>query len=208
MKYTLKFKLNSLFVGIVILTLLLYFFRWPICKAFGEFLIYENELKKSEVLFVLSGGGFDRGNEAVKLYEAGWAPKIVCTGENIPTIFYAVDLEYYESEVTYKNITRQGVPEDNVELVIKGTSTIEEAGIIREYCLKNNFKRIIIVSSKFHTRRIKRVVLPKFEGTGIEVILHGAPSSSYDELAWWGNEYGLIALNNEYIKLVYYWWRY
>ncbi len=208
MKYTLKIRIHRLIIITVVTLLLLILFRNPLLKATGQFLIYESELKKSEVIFVLSGGGFDRGNEAVKLYEAGWARKIVCTGENIPTIFYAVDLAYPESEVTWRNITRQGVPEEAVELVIEGTSTKEEVDLIIDYCTSNKIKRIIILSSKFHTRRIQREIFPPFEGTDIEVLLHGAPSSLFNEMAWWENEHGLINLNNEYIKLFYYWVKY
>ena len=80
MKYTLKIRIHRLIIITVVTLLLLILFRNPLLKATGQFLIYESELKKSEVIFVLSGGGFDRGNEAVKLYEAGWARKIVCTG--------------------------------------------------------------------------------------------------------------------------------
>jgi hypothetical protein len=34
------------------------------------------------------------------------------------------------------------------------------------------------------------------------------PESTFDRASWWKNESGLITLNNEYLKLVYYYFKY
>jgi hypothetical protein len=36
----------------------------------------------------------------------------------------------------------------------------------------------------------------------------GAPHSRFDVSNWWQHEDGLIYLNNEYIKLFFYWFKY
>ena len=37
-----------------------------------------------------------------------------------------------------------------------------------------------------------------------ELIIHGTGSTRYDEAEWWKKEEGLIMVNNEYVKLLYY----
>ena len=62
----------------------------------------------------------------------------------------------------------------------------------------------MVVSDKFHTNRIDYAFRDVFEDAGIQLVLRGSPSNAYSESNWWANEEGLIMVNNEYIKLLYY----
>lgn len=182
----------------------IWFFRYSILRGIGNFLINEDELKKSEVMFVLGGRAYERGNEAVKIFKQGYAHKIVCTSGNFPSDYLALDLPYLESDATKVNITRQGIDDGLVTAIHEGTSTFEEAEIILKYCEKNQISSCIILSSKFHTGRAKKVFEKKLKAAKIDFIIRGAPAADYDENKWWESEYGLINVNNEYIKMVYY----
>ena len=196
-----KWIILIVLLGVLVL---LFLFRTLLLRSMGEFLIYEDNLKKTTYAFVLSGGPWDRGNEAVKIFKRDFSDTLVCTGENIPHDFKALGLDMLESEITEKNMHNQGVPKERILLVKKGTSTKEEAEEILAFCKARNTKSIMVISTDFHTRRIKQVFKKKFEKEGIEVVVRAAPSSSYDALNWWQSENGLIALNNEYIKQLYY----
>jgi uncharacterized SAM-binding protein YcdF (DUF218 family) len=196
-----KWIILIVLLGVLVL---LFLFRTLLLRSMGEFLIYEDNLKKTTYAFVLSGGPWDRGNEAVRIFKRDFADTLVCTGENIPHDFKALGLNMLESEITEKNMLNQGVPKEQILLVKKGTSTKEEADEILAFCESRNVKSIIVLSTDFHTRRIKQVFKKKFEKEGIEVVVRAAPSSKYDALNWWKSEDGLIALNNEYIKQLYY----
>ena len=175
----------------------------------GNYLICEDEIEHVEVMFVLGGGSFDRGNEAAKLYKEGYADRIVCLGENVPTIFQILDISYSESEIASRNIIKKNeVSRSVVEILEKGTSTKEESEYIIKYCIENNIKQAIVLSSKFHTRRISNVFKPLFDAGNIKLILVGAPSSDYSEDEWWKSEAGMIMVNNEYMKLLYYFLKY
>lgn len=193
-----KFLLFLLFLGLI------YFQRVYILSAFGNFLVYENDIEFIETAFVLSGGAFDRGNKTAVLINENKIEKVICTGANKPPDFKALKIDMLESELTRKKIISQIKDSTKVSLLKVGTSTLEESEIILEYCLKNKLKECVIISSKFHTRRIKNVFLKKFKKEGIDVFIVGAASSSFDEDTWWESENGLINLNNEYIKLLYY----
>ena len=60
------------------------------------------------------------------------------------------------------------------------------------------------IRDRFHTRRAGNVYKRRFAAEGITVIVRGAHAFDFDEDTWWQNEYGLIGLNNEYMKTLYY----
>src|SRR5688572_7430447 len=94
-----------------LLLLLFYFFHAPILRFFSNRLIYEDKMEKVQTLFVLSGDPFDRGNEAIRLYNQNLAEKIICTGENVPELFKIVHVEYIESELTKMYLMNKGIPD-------------------------------------------------------------------------------------------------
>lgn len=185
--------------------ILLFLFRYPIMKGLGNYLIYENSLEKADVVFVLSGSPVDRGNEAVAVYNNNFSRKIFCTGSIVPHSFQVLGLGYTEGDLLKKQITKMGIPDSVIVLINQGTSTVEEKEAILSYCLLNEIESCIVITSKFHTKRVKKVFKLDFENEDIQIMIHGAPSSQYNEKKWWENEYGLLAVNNEYVKLVYYW---
>jgi hypothetical protein len=66
----------------------------------------------------------------------------------------------------------------------------------------------MVVSSLFHTRRIHEFFRLRLYFQGVEMVLRGAPESSFDENLWWKREPGLLFVNSEYIKMGYYWLKY
>ena len=202
-------KLLIWFSLIILSLLLLVLLRVPLMSVAGNYLISIDELQKSDVIFVLGGSSFDRGNAAAELYKAGYASKIVCLGENIPFVFKAIDKNYTEAKVSKINIVRNNnVKKRDVDLLEIGTSTKEESEAIANYCAENKLKRVILISDKFHTRRIRRVFEPLLDELETELIIHGTGSTRYDEAEWWKKEEGLIMVNNEYVKLLYYEFKY
>lgn len=202
-------RLTLLIIILILLMLVGFVFRFVILGEVGNRLIREDELQKSEVVFVLGGNSFDRGNEAAKLLEKGYGVKVVCLGENVPNVFKAIDKSYSEAEVTKINMVKNNdVLPRKIELLERGTSTKEEAEYIANYCEENQISSAIVVSSRFHTRRIQWVFRPLFDKIETRLIVHGAPSSKYQESRWWEEEQGLIMVNNEYVKLFYYWLKY
>lgn len=195
------------FVIFLLVIVIVFFLRNPILRSFAKFLIYENEITDQfPVAFVLSGGSFDRGNHAAAVFKSGVVNQIVCTGENQSPdlkVFFE-DKDILESTLTKIQIAKMGVPDSLIFLLKKGTSTLEESDYILEYCKEYNIDRCIVISSKFHTRRIKQVFKKKFKDNEVDLYITGAPSSGFDEMQWWKSEGGLIAVNNEYIKQGYY----
>ena len=201
-------KLLIVFLFLLLTGCALYLFRAPILRSFATFLIVEDSLQKGDAIFILSGGGYDRGNEAAKIFEKGFAPKIICTGGNAMNELCVFGIDTLESDMAQANLFQLGIPDSVIVMIREGTSTKEEAKIIFDYCKRNSFKHIIIVSSKLHTYRINNVFRKKLKDAGVDLIIRGAPSSRFNEMEWWKTEDGLIAINNEWLKTFYYWWKY
>lgn len=205
-----KFRRKTLIRwGIFFLAMLLiWLFRFRILFGLGNYLIVENDLQDAEVMFVLSGDPGDRGNEAARIWKAGYCPKIVCLGGEVSGCLKAWGEEVITCTITQKVLLSQGVDSSAVELLCEGSSTYEEYLAIREYCRVNGFKKIMVLSSKFHTRRIDRVFRWPLITDGVKMVLRGAPSSQFKESEWWKSEPGLLFVNNEYVKSFYYMLKY
>lgn len=201
-------KLLITLAVILLLLLTVYALRRPLLRSCGTFLIKQDSLQKADALFVLSGSSFDRGSAAAKLFKQGYAPKIICTGGNRLKELKAINIDTMESDMTAAQILHQGIADSLVQIIHYGTSTREEADTIIGYCHQYGLSKIIVVSSALHTRRINSVLRKKLEEQHITLLLYGAPSSTFNELAWWQKEEGLIAVNNEWLKTIYYWIKY
>jgi len=193
---------------IAILFLTIYFFRRPVMRAAGNYLICEDEIQQAEAIFVLSGGPADRAAEAARLLKKGWAAEVVCTGESVPSLFEVIGDSTDEADLSRMALEQEGVPKSQITVVHEGTSTREESQIIAAYCKSRGWKKIIVLSDKFHTNRIDYAFRKMFEEAGIEMILRGSPSTAYKEENWWASETGMLMVNNEYVKLFYYYLHY
>ena len=184
-------------------------FRTTIYGMAGNWLMVQDELEQADAIFLLGGGAFDRVNETVKLVEQGVAKKVICTGSWVSGVLKILKNEYKEAEVSRIGLVdNHGIPSADVDTILSGTSTKEESELILKYCIDHQFKTVIVLSSKFHTRRVSDVFKPLLEAEGIKVIIHGAPSSNYSEDEWWKTESGMIMVNNEYMKHLYYFLKY
>lgn len=167
-------------------------------------MIAEDQLKKSEAIAVLGGNSFDRALHASQLYHEGWAQELICTGGNSPLVLEAVGVSMFEAEVSEKVLLDHAVPSSAILNLTTSTSTFEEAKELLLHCEQNGIKNLIVVSSLFHLTRVKMVFSKVFASSEVELQFSGASSSKYDEQNWWKSEAGLIMVNNEYVKLIYY----
>lgn len=184
-------------------------FRNAVLQAVGSLLIAEDPLERADAIFLLGGGSYDRGREAAKLFGEKYADFIISTGGQISGTLKSLDMPYKEAMVSKIGMVKNHqLDPESIIAIEEGTSTREEAALILKYCQQREFSKIIILSSKFHTRRVGCVFKPLFEENGIELMVHGAPSSKYDEDEWWKKEEGMIMVNNEYMKHIYYFFKY
>jgi uncharacterized SAM-binding protein YcdF (DUF218 family) len=188
--------------------ILLFIFRAPILRGMGNWLINEDPLEKADVIVELGGNSMERSAMAAQLYKFGYAPRVLTTGSNESGPLLAIGLHLTEAENSKQGLMRYGVPDSLIDVLNEGTSTIEEAEALKKYALSHHFKRMIVVTSKFHTARVHKYFNRVFKNSEVALIVRGADPLKYKTDHWWYSEEGLMMVNNEYVKSFYYWWKY
>lgn len=179
--------------------------REPLLKGIGSFLICEQLPERpTEVLVILGGNSYERGKAALQLDSVYQYREIWCSGGNIPTAFLALDTLVTESELSARFLEEEGVSPERITTLNGSTSTWEEARALRHRCDSLHTSSITVLSSAFHTRRVHKVFEKAFSGSSTEVYTAAAAPLTYDVDAWWRSESGLIMVNNEYMKTMYY----
>lgn len=204
----LLWRLILVSLALAILFAVAYVLRAPLLRGLSEFLVREDPVHSSDAIYVLAGAPLERGKEGARLLASGIAPIMYCTGELVPTVLQAEGIARTEGELTRNVAVADGADPDKVGLIDVGTSTWEESVAIVDHALQAGYDTITVVSTEFHLRRVRRVFRQRSKGTGVVVYFRGAPSLVYDRSRWWKSEEGLLMVNNEYVKLLYYWLRY
>jgi len=201
-----------LVTGAVLLLLvgLAYAFRAQVLTGAAGFLVVDDPLQPADLIFVLNGDYNTRPFRAGELYQQGLAPVIVIAqAESTPA--EKLGLVRNDTDISVEVLEKLGVPPGKiVVLPVPGgvTSTFDEAIALRQYLEANDLHSLILVTSAFHTRRARWVVEKELAGLPVRLSVAAAPYEGFDETNWWKSENGLITLNNEYIKLFYYFWKY
>jgi uncharacterized SAM-binding protein YcdF (DUF218 family) len=87
-------------------------------------------------------------------------------------------------------------------------TTYDESRAVRAWLATNNAKSILIVTDLSHTRRAKWIFSKELKGTGVQVYVHAIRPSEYALTNWWQHEEGVIAFQNEFLKDIYYHFKY
>lgn len=175
----------------------------------GRFLAREDPLQKADALFVFAGTLAERPLEAADLFREGYAPWIVVTRATIDQATFQLEKRGVRIPTQYdlsKEILLQlGVP---AHVLVTPSfihdNTGEEARTLRELALAHQWRRVILVSSKYHLRRLTLAARRALRGTNVEVIARG---SRYDESVpdqWWTSRRDIRWVVSEVPKLVAY----
>jgi|GEM_PF-251745 len=186
--------------------LLTWLLRAQILTAAARFLSVRDPLRRADAIFVFGGDPDIRPFAAARLYRAGWAPRVLVPGMETGRLA-ALDLIPTQTELFRGVLRKEGVPDGAVEVLEMpgGTSsTTEDAEVLRAWARRTGARRIIAVTTTYHTRRARYALRRALHGMDVQVTMYGAPTRGYTERDWWQAEGGLTTYVNEYIKLARY----
>ena len=175
----------------------------------GRFLTKEDPLQKADAIAVLAGTSMDRPLEAADLYKDGYAPRIVLTHEMREASYGALAARGVtvpaEADEQREILVRLGVPANSIVLPMRiHDNTAQEAQTFRELAMKNGWRRIIVVTSKYHLRRAGFAIRREMGGTGVEVEMHGTRYEEVSPDRWWTTRSDLRWVLDEGAKLIAY----
>jgi uncharacterized SAM-binding protein YcdF (DUF218 family) len=176
----------------------------------GAYLTKEDPLAKADAILVLAGTRLVRPLEGANLYLEGYAPILVLTR--------ALEEETAINEVTRRGLVFAsdaeragdlfasiGVPRDAILIPDRrNDSTAEEAITLRELATERGWKRVIVVTSKYHLRRGGFALRRELRGTNVQIIMRG---SRYDRMRgerWWTRRPEVRWVASELPKLIAY----
>ena len=142
----------------------------------GTFLAREQPLAKADAIFVFAGTLAERPLEAVDLFREGYAPRVVVTRATIDQATFQLEKRGLriptQDDLTREVLLQLGVPAASlISPSFVHDNTAEEARTLRELALEYRWRRVILVSSKYHLRRVALAAHRALRGTGVEVIL-------------------------------------
>jgi len=183
-----------------------YLLRVPILTGVCNFLIVQDTLEPSDMIFVLNGDIATRAYQVAKLVNQGISDKVVIV-RAVDSLAVDAGLQPNVTDMSVLMMKRAGIPEAKiVQLPFpKGvTSTFDEARALHAYVQKNSVKRVVVVTSAIHTRRARWIITKELAGTPPKIMMSPAPDPRYTPRNWWRQEDGFIGCQNEYLKLAYY----
>lgn len=191
-------------LALALVGLLLWIFRLPLLRQAGSFLIREDQLAHADLLYVLGGSPMERAAEGARLVREGYAPRAVFTGSLPNELMQLFGIDSTEAGIGMHVADLAGLEHSRMEALNEGTSTAEEAAAVLAHASVHGADTIIVVTTEFHSRRVGQVFRKAFRGTSTVLIVRAARSQRYDADQWWRSEEGMIMVNNEYMKLLYY----
>ena len=179
--------------GLFIIVLCLFLARESILRAMGSFLVVQDELKKADVIIVLSGES-NRVVEAADLYKKGLADYLIMTGGSS-------DGKVSLSEGMRRHAVSLGVPRESIILEPKAASTYQHPELVKPIMQALGFKSAIVVSSPYHMRRSAMLFDRVFHKSGIELMYYPVQGGWFDPDSWWTKAVSRRAVKMEYAKL-------
>jgi uncharacterized SAM-binding protein YcdF (DUF218 family) len=173
----------------------------PLLTWFAYRFRVQDRLVQSDVL-VLLHGGLERSSRVAELHRQGLAP-VILMGRTSGGSFD-------EMEIDRRGLMQNGVHEDAIEVLPGGVvkSTHDEAIRVRDYVRTHPVRRIILVTTAYHTARARRTFRRVLQGSGVEIRVDASEDPRFTEVDWYESDPGTRLYLLETLKSVYYWLAY
>ncbi|HSX41276.1 MAG TPA: YdcF family protein [Candidatus Saccharimonadales bacterium] len=165
--------------------------------SIGFYLSPQDKLEHADVIVAISGGETtSRTAEAVELYKAGYAPKLLFSGAaQDPT-------GPSNAAAMQKSAERQGVPSSDVLIEESAQNTAQNAEASANVLRSAGAQKIILVTSPYHQRRAS-LEFHRALGKPVKIINHSAPDHRWRKSAWWETPYSYNLTISELQKTIY-----
>lgn len=164
---------------------MIYLARRPLLRAAAGFWIVQDRIEPADVIIVIGDDDFtaDRATEAAALFRVGWAPQVVASGRMLRPYMSVADL-------IARDLESQGVPASAiVRFSNRAKDTLEEAEGLRVLVAQKGWRRILLVTSNYHTRRARYIFRKVLPGS-ISLEVGGASDSGFEPATWWESRQG------------------
>ena len=171
----------------------------------GRFLVLSVPLDRPDGVVSLASHEWERLPEAARLASAN--PKAVVLLTLPQTVTFR---NCHDCPNRPRRLEQLGVVRSRVHVVsLLAEGTFGEALAVRDFAVSHRLKRVLVVTSPYHTRRTVAVFRKAF--TGVEVQVGVQPASQYSEARpalWWMSPYDRWYVAYEWAAQAYYLFHY
>jgi uncharacterized SAM-binding protein YcdF (DUF218 family) len=179
-------------------------------KKTGQFLVYQHSPQKADMIVVLNGRDTERSLAAVDLYNQGFANLIVIAhGSKQPgseEFWKKVGRDFDRKKFFQRAVEAMGIPPEALKMIGDGvTSTYDEAKVTKQFLIQNHYRSILLVTSKWHSRRAYLTFKTAFKDTKeLKITVYPSKYDTFDPQRWWKNQSNIEIVMAEYLKLFFY----
>jgi uncharacterized SAM-binding protein YcdF (DUF218 family) len=207
---------RALFVLMALIPVLfLIFFTGPTLRKLGGLLVVDEIPSPSDAVVVLNTGieFYPRLIEAAEIYRQGLVPKVVINGNRKTDTLRELEAKgftrccpWYADAV--RILAMGSVPQEDIIWISAEDAydTVSEAEAVGRELIRHQLAKIIITTSKSHTRRA-RFIWKKIYGKQLTISMVAAKSDPYDANNWWKDARQIRWVLAEYGAWFYYWWK-
>lgn len=164
----------------------------------GSYLVVTEPPQKADAALVLAGDvSGNRLFKGAELVKAGYAPLLLVSG---PVKYY----ERNEADLAIELAVQRGWPASYFEaLRTDAHSTQEEAEKALTEVRRRGVRRLLVVTSDFHTRRSSRIY--RRLAPDLEIQMVAAPTPDYEPDGWWRTRQSRKTWLTEWQKMIADW---
>jgi len=210
-------KKKLLHIGLIALAIviLLVIFSKNILITAGRWLVVSDTPSRSDAIVVLNTGVelYPRLIQAAALHNEGYADKIIINGNRKTDILRDLERNGFQGcciwyEDSIRILILLGVARDKIIPISAEDAydTVSEAEIVGKAIVEAGIARIILATSKYHTRRARFIWKRMYENQ-IEVFAVAALSDIYNPQGWWREGKQIRWVLAEYGAWIYYYWK-
>ena len=188
------------------LAILLFLFHPIILPGYAWLFHKQDATKGADAIICLSGSRQTRVPETLRLWNRGFGDKLFVTAER------PGNREFAKLELSNLAFARAVAKEMELNasweilpsLSGGATSTFDEAEDALAFAKEKKWKKIIIVTDEFHTRRAHYAFEKTFNDSGIKVEVAGAPNEVFSIVDLWKSDRVIMDYFGETIKFPVY----
>jgi uncharacterized SAM-binding protein YcdF (DUF218 family) len=190
-------------------------FHGAILQKMGGLIVVDENPPHSDAVVILNTGMeyYPRLIQAADIYRQGLINHVVINGNRKTDVQRELEAKgfqpccpWYADSVSI--LTMLGIPEDKIIWFSAEDvyDTISEADIVGQELLKRALTKVIITTSKYHSRRAK-YIWQKTYVNQLTVFMVSAKADPYDPNGWWKDGRQIRWVLAEYGAWIYYWWK-
>lgn len=195
----------SLVAGLAILLLVGALHR-PLLRGVARLWQVDQTAGSADAIVVSTGASPEQFQQALSWWWEGRAPRLVLTrSETKPTDRAGITVSMLEQR--RHQLDMAGVPVAARVFIGEELRLLsQELPVVRAWAGTNGVKRILVPTEPFATRRVNWLARRVLSPAGIEATVVPVATPHYSVSEWWRSKEGLLAMENEWALMAYYWW--